>query len=397
MINQFSTFPPEILSPVPAQQFIDDFWEQKPLHISRPDYRHFAGLLSINELESALSSQQFTFPSVQLSRANQPVAVDDYTDSEQRIVLSRLAQHYQEGATVVFSSAHQSVTALSELTRRVQSALQLRSQANVYLSPPGRQGFNAHFDSHDVFVLQVSGSKTFRFYEGGVELPFSENSFSAENCEVGELTEEIQLNSGDTLYIPRGLIHDAVSDESQPSLHITLGVYALTMRSLLQEIVQLACEKDVRYRQSIDSSEWHQTNGSDQIVPKKAQQLINEAFTAENYAEALTRLRDDIALDTPQNCRGWLSADQSHLITQETVIRFSTHQILSMETVEGQLVLRVAGRVVHFDAAVMAGMECLVSLVQCKVSDISVLEPEQRLALVDRLYKEQLVTVINDY
>jgi ribosomal protein L16 Arg81 hydroxylase len=33
------------------------------------------------------------------------------------------------------------------------------AQTNIYLSPPNAQGFGTHFDSHDVFVLQVAGSK----------------------------------------------------------------------------------------------------------------------------------------------------------------------------------------------------------------------------------------------
>ena len=56
----------------------------------------------------------------------------------------------------------------------------------------------------------------------------------------------------------------------------------------------------------------------------------------------------------------------------------------------------MAGRVVKFDAAVLAGVECLMKLGQCKVSDINVLEPEQRLALVVRLYQEQLISVVED-
>ena len=32
-------------------------------------------------------------------------------------------------------------------------------QINAYITPPENQGFAAHYDTHDVFVLQVSGSK----------------------------------------------------------------------------------------------------------------------------------------------------------------------------------------------------------------------------------------------
>ena len=395
LINQFSNLPPVLLAPLSAEQFFREFWEQKPLHISRPDYRHFASLLSIGEIETALSCHPFSYPSVQLTRANQPVAIEDYTDSEQRIVLSQLTRHYQQGATIVLSSAHQVVATLNQLTRNVQAALQLRSQASVSLSPPGGKSFNAHFDSFDAFILQISGSSTFRLYGGGGELPFSENLSNPQDVEVGNLTEEIQLNAGDTLYIPRGLIHDAVSDESHPSLHITLRVTALTLGSLFQKIVQLASEKNVRYRQSIESSEWHQTSGTSQATLQNTQQLFSEVFTAEIYSEALARLRDEIALDTPQTCGGWLNAGHNTVIGQGTMVRLLTDQIISREILDDKLVLRAAGRVVHIDHSVSTGVAFLMKTGQCMVGDITALEPEPRLALVTHLYQEQLLIVVD--
>ena len=48
---------------------------------------------------------------------------------------------------------------LAALCRAMEKAFSSHFQANVYLSPPNAQGFGTHFDSHDVFVLQVAGSK----------------------------------------------------------------------------------------------------------------------------------------------------------------------------------------------------------------------------------------------
>ena len=37
-------------------------------------------------------------------------------------------------------------------------------QANVYFTPPRAQGFKTHHDTHDVFILQLLGSKRWRTY-----------------------------------------------------------------------------------------------------------------------------------------------------------------------------------------------------------------------------------------
>ena len=42
---------------------------------------------------------------------------------------------------------------------------------NVYLTPPSSQGFTAHYDAHDVFILQIAGSKHWRLYDAPLRLP----------------------------------------------------------------------------------------------------------------------------------------------------------------------------------------------------------------------------------
>ena len=37
-------------------------------------------------------------------------------------------------------------------------------QANAYVTPPQSQGFDDHYDVHDVFVLQVEGEKRWRIH-----------------------------------------------------------------------------------------------------------------------------------------------------------------------------------------------------------------------------------------
>jgi lysine-specific demethylase/histidyl-hydroxylase NO66 len=37
--------------------------------------------------------------------------------------------------------------------------------ANMYLTPPGTQGFAPHYDDVEVFILQLEGKKRWRLYE----------------------------------------------------------------------------------------------------------------------------------------------------------------------------------------------------------------------------------------
>jgi len=167
---------------------------------------------------------------VQVVHNEREISRFDYTDDTQRINPQALAQHYHQGATLIISEAHKHFPALASLCRQFSKTMQMRCQTNVYLSPPKNQGFRSHYDTHDVFILQVNGSKTFRFYRSDVALPFPDDQYDPEQNPHTEVEHEVTLNAGDTLYIPRGLVHDALAQNDEPSLHITLGVFPVVVR-----------------------------------------------------------------------------------------------------------------------------------------------------------------------
>jgi ribosomal protein L16 Arg81 hydroxylase len=123
-------------------------------------------------------------------------------------------------------------------------------QTNVYLSPPNAQGFKTHFDSHDVFVLQVSGSKLWTLYDTGIVLPLRGQAFDPEKHMPGAPTREFTLHAGDLLYCPRGLYHSARSTD-ETSLHITLGLIAKTWADVMIEAVSAACLASPEFRANL--------------------------------------------------------------------------------------------------------------------------------------------------
>ena len=118
------------------------------------------------------------------------------------------------------------IPSLTKLCRGLESAFCHPFLANVYLTPRGNQGARVHYDSHDVFVLQVAGSKRWAISGSALELPLKNQHFDPAIHGVGE-PEQFELSAGDAVYIPRGHLHEA-SATSAVSLHIALGVLAYT-------------------------------------------------------------------------------------------------------------------------------------------------------------------------
>src|SRR5207248_4395413 len=85
-------------------------------------------------------------------------------DSVQYPGVRELHQVYEQGRTIVVMTMQHRWPPAAVLCRCLEAAFHCPVHANMYLTPKGAQGFDAHFDPHEVFVLQLEGRKTWRLY-----------------------------------------------------------------------------------------------------------------------------------------------------------------------------------------------------------------------------------------
>ncbi|MGQ7847910.1 cupin domain-containing protein [Granulosicoccus sp. 3-233] len=389
-----------VLSPLTLPDFMSQYWERETLHIERDANAHFNDILQMSDIESLLSSRELLFPAVQLSCKRSPVAVTAYTDEGNRIVPRRLIEEYRRGATIVMSAAHQSLPALAGFRRAVQAELGLRCQTNLYLSPPGEQGFGAHYDSHDVFILQVHGSKTFNFHEGGIEMPYAHEGFDAAIHEPGELADSVILHAGDTLYIPRGVFHDAVAGD-QASLHITLGIHAMTLRDALLEMVDVMAQADPRYRRSVPTELWRAWSENGLADDASAgsvealRDLLNVSLEEHHWQAARTRLLDAVSLDNAQDCLGQLTHPPGPWLPGTVICLRADARIVTERQAE-RVSCRVPGQVMELSDPLAQAFEQLLSRQVQALSDWTALTEDQRQALCEQLWQANIIEVVDE-
>ena len=161
----------------------------------------------------------------------------------------RVAKAFADGATIVLQALHHTWLPLARFCRALEVDVGSGVQANSYYTPRRSQGFAVHHDTHDVFVLQVAGEKHWGVYNPVLELPLKAQRWSSSLGEAGRPVLELTLRAGDTLYLPRGWLHDALTSDTD-SLHITVGVNVHTwidaFRAALDE-----CQDDVDFRKSV--------------------------------------------------------------------------------------------------------------------------------------------------
>jgi cupin superfamily protein len=237
-----------LIEPVAPNDFFKDYYERKPLLIEGRDPGRFSSLLSIAAIDRYLATSSPCHPDVFLVDAARELKVSDYTLPESgRIDLPRAYQLFNSGATISLSQMHERLPSLAALCRAVEHTFSSHFQTNIYLSPRNAQGFKTHYDSHDVLVLQVAGSKHWTLYDTLIELPLRGQGFDPEKHIPGAPTRELTIRAGDVFYCPRGLFHSARATD-EVSLHITLGLIGKTWADVMVEAVSEACLASPAFR-----------------------------------------------------------------------------------------------------------------------------------------------------
>ncbi len=239
-----------LISPMSPNRFERDFYEQRLCLIPRTDPDYYAGLLSFEDLDAVLGTCNVTPSVIALVRGDESLPRGAYVHASGGIDPLAVAKMFDDGATITFNQLHRYVPVLSEFCASIGRAFSSRVQTNIYLTPPEAQGFKPHWDTHDVFVLQVSGRKHWSVYDTKVTLPLKGQAFEPESDPPGPVTAEFEIAPGECVYIPRGLMHSARST-TEVSLHITLGITSFTWVNLLVESVAATALRDESLRRSL--------------------------------------------------------------------------------------------------------------------------------------------------
>lgn len=274
--------PPRALArcvePIGAAEFLEDFWERRPLAVERDEPGRYDDLLSEAEVEQLVCSGGLRYPGFRLVKAGEQLRARDYTEDipwrpapfSGTAAVERVLAEWERGATIVLQGLHLTKPAIAAFCRSLEETLGHPAQANAYYTPRSAQGLPVHHDTHDVFVLQVSGRKRWLVYEPVLELPLKNQRYSSELGEPGEPVEDRVLNPGDVLYLPRGWLHEALTSDTD-SLHLTVGVNVVTWLDAVRAALE-DCGDDVEFRRS-----WQSGDGRDDLLEALRERLRPEA------------------------------------------------------------------------------------------------------------------------
>jgi hypothetical protein len=257
---QVSAGPEKLRAPVLAGLVdgqLDGLLEAHDARAPRPfaggDERGFQSLFSSSAADHLLSRSLVRFPVLKVVREgvvvpraelvrSVPVASQWIKDAADP---ARVREEYRRGATVVLQGVHTFWPPLRALASALEEEICHPVQINAYLTPPWATGSGAHYDTHDVLVLQVEGAKEWELGPMGADDPLPMERYrGARSLDAPEA--RVVLAPGQSLYVPRGLLH-APRTGSSASLHLTVGLLVRTRMDVVRDLAEEAA-LDSRFR-----------------------------------------------------------------------------------------------------------------------------------------------------
>ena len=380
-----------LIDPVTASEFERNFYEQRLCLIARTDPGYYAGLLDVQDLDVVLGTHNVSHPKVSLVRGDGDVPKSAYTHGSGQIDPLGVAKQFDEGATVIFNQLHQRVPMLGEFCASLGRVFGSRLQTNIYLTPPNAQGFKPHWDTHDVFVLQISGRKSWSVYDTKVTLPLKGQSFDPDRDVPGPVTDQFELGAGSAVYIPRGLMHSARSSD-ETSLHITLGLIAFTWTDFLLESVAAAALQDESLRQSLPcrfADDSFPAATRDRLVRGKLEALGSRLAPAEVWRHFRQEL---LAVNAPLFTDLFSSRLCTDTLTLTSRVRRRRGLLVACENRADGCALCFCGQELRFPSRMLPAVEFVATTDVFVVGHLpDCLNKESKVIFVSRLVKDGLL------
>jgi hypothetical protein len=293
----------------------------------------------------------------------------------------------------VLQGLHRIWPPLVDLAGGLAAELGQPVQVNAYLTPAGNRGFATHYDTHDVFVLQVDGRKRWRIHEPVLAEPLERQSWGGRAEEVsataaGDPALDVVLSPGDALYLPRGWLH-AADALGERSLHLTIGVRAFTRYALVEALLGLAAE-DQRLRATLPLG-LDLTDG-DELAPQLAEtvEALRDWLSRAEPAAVARRLADRVWPATrPAPIRPLAQADAIAAVDRDAriTVRPGLRWTLSPAG-DDRVALRAFDRELSFPGFCEPALRALLTGRVTRVGDLPGLDSDDAVVLARRLLKE---------
>jgi lysine-specific demethylase/histidyl-hydroxylase NO66 len=366
--------------------FRDEHWGRQALLSRAGDLPSpFTDLLDERSVDELVSERGLRTPFLRVAKNGQTLGNAAFTAPggvgagvADQVSDSRLVALFGDGATLVLQALHRVWPPIIEFVGALAAELGHPVQANAYVTPPQNQGFDDHYDVHDVFVLQVSGAKRWRIHAPVWESPLRDQPWTDRRAAVQRAAAEpplieAVLEPGDCLYLPRGFLHAATA-LGGVSTHLTLGVHTWTRLTLAEQLTaqalrSLADDADLRASLALGTDPTRPDTLAADVERVRAA-LVDAVRAADLDTLAAALQRSDRDSRRPAPVGPLRQLDAVAAMTPSTVVRLREHLAASLDQANGRSVLRSRAGELALDEADVAPVKALLDDGTATVSDL---------------------------
>ncbi|MPZ65570.1 MAG: cupin [Pseudonocardiaceae bacterium] len=381
--------------------FAERHWGRRPLLSRRHELAgRFDDLLDLDAVDELLSRRGLRTPFLRIARSGEVVDSRQFTgpggagaEIADQVRDDQVAVLFDDGGTVVLQGLHRIWPPVIDFVTRLSEELGHPAQANAYVTPSSSHGFAAHYDVHDVFVLQLTGRKHWTVQEPVHLDPLRDQPSSHYQDQVAAAAEhdppviDTVLEPGDSLYLPRGYLHAATA-LGDVSAHLTVGVHTVTRHALVEALAALVAEEPELRRSlppGIDVAD------PEQLAPQlqTVLEVLGDALHRVPAADVARKVRERVwAGGRPEPLaplaqlafRDEVSAGDE--VRRRNGLRHRLHP-------DGQQVeLELADRTVTLPGGTAAALEVLLAGRAVAIGELPGLDEADQLVLVRRLLRE---------
>jgi hypothetical protein len=397
----FATFPEKSvlarLIAVDRDQFASQYWGQQPLLSPAGDLPagRFSELLDADAIDELVSERGLRTPFLRVAKNGATLTDRAFTAPggvgagiADQVSDDKLVRLFADGSTLVLQALHRVWPPILEFCQRLAAELGHPIQANAYVTPPQNQGFSAHYDVHDVFVLQIEGEKRWLIHPPVLESPLRDQPWADRKAQVEKRAQEpplidAVLRPGDCLYLPRGYLHAATA-LGGVTTHLTLGIHVWTRYALAEQVMHqalqtLAANPAVRGSLALgmdvaDSSDLRQDV---ELVTAALADAIRHAEVDQISGALLRNARSNQRAAPIGPLKQLRDADE---ITADTQIVLRRHLIASVDNSGADIVLRSRAGVLRVAESDVAPIKTLLTTGVARADDLG-LDLARRLLL----------------
>lgn len=291
----------------------------------------------------------------------------------------KVAAQVAAGATLVVQSLHRQWDPVVEFADELMAEIGHPVQINAYLTPSNASGLRSHCDDHDVFIVQLEGSKHWTVDGLG----------------------DVDLQPGDVLYVPARCDHAAATTKDL-SLHLTIGILRITYRHVLERVLG---DGPALLDEPLPLGFHTVANGSPSLERGVARMLtdVTDRLASTQVSDVVDRerRRQLVPYGRRGHLRSVLVADD---LTQDSLVRWVTVRPHLQPVFEepdgmepgddtgrhtGMVRVLLADRVLRMPAAAVPAVEAVSGAARgLRVGDMPGLGPPSRLMVARRLVVE---------